>query len=98
MRTGQNSIAGSIASMFHFEDPTHIGGIPFLQSKELSRQEVESITFDASTPEVVAKQFFHVLNVANKMILGEDDTFPGHRFHPDSICYVLYTDGLKLMF
>ena len=72
--------------------------IPLIESRQLSRKEVELIAFstDQSFPEARCKHYRHILRAADKMLTGKDPVFPGQKFPPYRIQFVLFADGLKI--
>lgn len=65
-------------------------------STQLSRHEVERIAFSAQTDNHIAYQFQYMLQVADEMIKGTSESFPGEAFPEWRVLFVCYPDGLKI--
>lgn len=82
------------ASEFILQKLFKRNGLDYEPSRQLSREEVESVAYDIATPEKVAENFKYRLHQADQMMEGTDPVFPDFKFDAIRILFVLYPTGL----
>lgn len=96
------NLTNEITQYFEFGKATFLGNISVINSKQLTRGEVEDIAFSTKTPDCIALQFKTILIRATNLMQGNHNTLmdpetgrpvemPEHR-----ILFILYETGLKI--